>query len=439
MRVLLAIMIGAGMGAGIVCADSTTRPSTQPSTQPDARIVQWVADLTSAQFAVREAAQQNLEHQGDWIVPELQRMLQGTLTDEARARIRAAIHNIQERERFGPSSITIHCQDAPLEGVLEDFAHQAGDLDMGVDRPEIRQYLQTHKITLNLDHANFWSALLAIQDACGLHAHPDNNGRLIFDNMPGFSFEQLGDLSKAKEAGPCVVMPERTVWSVDYRSGGNINSFNLQLVAMIEPKLFIVGGYQSNWVREVTDDKGHSLLLPAANSQGFFAGPRQLWMILPVNLHVVPGMGNKIARLKGELSFTIRVKHETIEVDNILSAKNVTRSAGGSTVTIRDVTNANGQYQLHLLASGAPGTPPWAIFQNPGSSLNLVDEKGQPFQQISMSQNNNEYTMTFIANAPDMGPPTKLRWDVTTETRQMTVPFELNDIELPHAPPEGAQ
>jgi len=439
MRVLLAIMIAVGLGAGVVCADSATQPSTHPSTLPDARIVQWVADLTSAQFAVRESAQQNMEQQGDWVVPQLQQMLQGTLPDEARARIRAAIHNIEERQRFGPSSITIHCKDAPLQGVLEDFVHQAGDLDMGVDRPEIRQYLQTHKITLNLDHANFWSALMAIQDASGLHARPDNNGGLIFDNMMGFSFEQLGDFSKAKEAGPCVVMPQQTGWVLTYRAGGNVNSLNLQLMAMVEPKLFIVGGYQSNWVREVTDDKGHSLLVPSANSQSFFAGPRQLWMYLPVNLHVVPGMGNKISRLKGELSFTIRVKHETIEIDNILSAKNVTRSAGGSTITIRDLTNANGQYQLHLLASGAPGTPPWAIFQNAGSSLTIVDDKDRAFQQISMSQNNNEYTLAYIANAPDMGPPKKLRWDVTTETRQMTVPFELDDIELPHAPPEGAQ
>jgi hypothetical protein len=207
---------------------------------------------------------------------------------------------------------------------------------------------------------------------------------------------------------------------------------------MIEPKLFIVGGFQASSVTECLDDKGHSLITPGPMSQGFFSGQRQLFMTLPVTLRVVPGMGTKIASLKGELSFNVRVKHEVVDIDNIQSVHDLTRSAGGNTITIRQLVSEGNQYQLHILASTTYRMPGWELFQNPTSSVNLLDDKGQPLQQIGFSQNRDEYTLMFIVNGV-AGPPKTLRWDVTTQTRQMTVPFELDDIDLPHAPPEGAQ
>jgi hypothetical protein len=36
-----------------------------------------------------------------------------------------------------------------------------------------------------------------------------------------------------------------------------------------------------------------------------------------------------------------------------------------------------------------------------------------------------------LGDVASLGPPKMLRWEVPTETRLITVPFELNDLPLP--------
>src|SRR5271170_3965388 len=106
-------------------AGADGRAPSQPATQPTPQVLALVNDLTSDQFSVRQKAQRDLEQMGEPVIPQLQQILDGPLTDEARTRVSSAMHRISEARQFGASIITIHCTDAPLQGVLEDFAHQA--------------------------------------------------------------------------------------------------------------------------------------------------------------------------------------------------------------------------------------------------------------------------------------------------------------------------
>jgi hypothetical protein len=417
---------------------ATTQAAQLPTSRPTAEVLALVNDLTSDEYAVRENAQQKIEKMGDEVVPQLRRILDGPLPDEARARIRAAIDHIDEARAFGPSVITLQCHDAPLRNVLEDFAKQA-DADLGVHRREIQDYLQSRKISLNLNHADFWTALEAIESASGLHARPDNDGRLILDSTG--SFGQMGDRSLGCVAGPCLILPQSVNWSMQF---GHSSMLYIQFLAVIEPKLHVVGSVQSAWLRECIDDKGHSLLVPLPRG-GVFVGPRQWWVPFGANLRVVPGMGRKIARLKGEFDFSVQLKSEPIEVDDLLTAKNVTRSAAGGAITVERCSLENGQYQLHLLISAPPASGIMAFVANPfGSNLRVLDAKDQPLQLIGTSRSGNNdgrtaLTLTYLANAGAVGPPKRLKWEVTTEARQLTVPFEFHDLDLLHAPDEGGQ
>jgi len=417
---------------------ATTQAAQLPTSRPTAEVLALVNDLTSDEYAVRESAQQKIEKMGDAVVPQLRQMLDGPLPDEARARIRAAIGRIDEAREFGPSVITLQCHDAPLRNVLEDFAKQA-DADMGVHRREIQDYLQSRKITLNLNHADFWTALQAIESASGLHSRPDNDGRLILDNMEGF-FGQMGDRSLALVAGPCLIVPQSMNYSMQF---GQRPVLFIQLWAGIEPKLHAVGSIQSTWLRECVDDKGHSLMVPAFPG-GYSYGPNQWWIPLTANLRVVPGMGTKIARLKGELDFAVQLKSEPIEVDNLLSAQNVTRSAAGGAITVERCSAENGQYRLHLLISAAPTSPIMASIANPYASLRVLDAKDQTLQLAGTSRSNDSdgritLVLMYVANAGGVGPPKRLKWEVTTEARQMTVPFEFHNLPLLPTPDEGGQ
>ncbi len=64
--------------AGAAWADSA---ATQPASP---EVVALVRDLTSDQFSVRESAQKELEGMGDAVVPQLQGLVGGNLSGEAR-------------------------------------------------------------------------------------------------------------------------------------------------------------------------------------------------------------------------------------------------------------------------------------------------------------------------------------------------------------------
>jgi hypothetical protein len=222
----------------------------------------------------------------------------------------------------------------------------------------------------------------------------------------------------------------------------NISNLNLQLAAAIEPKLHVVGGFQPNWLRECVDDKGHSLI--SLNSQfGGGFGPRQWVTYLNANLRAVPGMGTKIARLKGELDFNVVVKSETIVIDNILSAQNVSRNVAGSVITVQQLQSFGGQYQLHLLITGPLGAPDSVFLRNSmNSQFQILDDHDQPLQQISGGQGFDGPGRATLSlsyapnvgfrppNSQPVGPPRKLRFEVATETRPMTERFELDDLPL---------
>ena len=416
-------------------------PATQPTSRPSPQVLALVHDLTSDQFSTRQFAQNRLEQMGEEAAPQLQEILNAsTLSDEAAARVRTALLRIQEGRQFGPSVITIHCHDAPLAGVLEDCANQAG-ADLGVGRPEIRAFIGSKKISLDLNHVDFWTALRAIEDGSGLHARPnDGNGEMILDSNGGW-FELWGD--RAKAFGPCLIAPQSVNWSIQFVRGGNITSnLSLQLAAMVEPKLRVVGIFDGNWVRECLDEKGHELVQPGPMMHFGGGGMLQWSMPLMTNLRVVPGMGKKIAKLTGVLAFSIQTKSELLELDDLPSARNVTKIAGDNTITIQKFTSENGQYQLQFSIGGAVSPGRWDIMQNMISSLQILDEHDHPLQMISSASSNSvngqmSMTLGYMANPPSIGPPKKLRWEITTETRPMKIPFELDNIDLPHADDEA--
>jgi hypothetical protein len=419
-------------------------PSTQPTTQPTPQVLSLVHDLTSDQFSTRQIAQQKLEQMGTGVAPQLQEILNGsTLSDEAAARIRTALTRIQEGRQFGPSIITIHCHDAPLAGVLEDFASQAG-ANLGIDRPEIRGFVATRKISLDLDHADFWSALRAIEDASHLHARPNNgNGQMILDLSGGWP-QPWNERGRA--FGPCLIAPQSINWSIQFGQGGNTSSnLNLQLIVMVEPKLHVVGSFNGNWLRSCVDDKGHDLAPPGPR-MNFGGGSLQWFTPLGTNLQIVPGMGNKIAKVTGELDFNVQTKSDLVAIDDLTGPLNISRTAGENTITIEKFTSANGQYQLQLSATGPAAQGRWDIIQNLIAPLQILDDKDRPLQMISTNSSNSPYGQKMSINlvyipAPQMNgmplaPPKKLRWEITTETRPIKVPFELDDIEFPHAEAE---
>jgi len=170
---------------------------------------------------------------------------------------------------------------------------------------------------------------------------------------------------------------------------------------------------------------------------------------MQANLREIPHMGQRIARLSGELKFTVESKSELIEIDDPANLKDLTRTVGTRTITFNQFTNQNGQWRLRLSVTNSAAKASGRTVANVFSGLQILDAQNQPYRQIGISLSNQgkqvEAILNFIGYVNDgminrlgevasLGQPKTLRWEVPTETRLITVPFELNDLALPDMP-----
>jgi hypothetical protein len=423
--------------------------TTQPTAAPSPAVAALISQMSSDDFGERTSAQTRLVAMGQSVIPQLRQALSGDLPDETRARLNAAITQIQDNVLLGPSYITMHYKDAPLQTVLDDFAAQAG-ADMGVNRPRNSDYSKTRTASIDLDHADFWQALRAIEDVSGLQLSPYSNagGGMMLEINPGIfpDFEMFSD--GACTSGPVRVFAQSCTdnRTIQYGRGGGRkqSTFMLMLVAVPEPKLRIAGQLNGDWLTECIDERGHSLLSEQPQ-QGYAGNGRQWWWQLQAMLRESPDMGHKIATLRGVLKFNVECKLDVTETD-IGKINNVSRTVGTSTVTLRELKDLAGQYQLVLDINNPSinGRNMWDAVNNIASSIEILDSTGQSFMQAGLGPQMQpdgktmrvivNYISPHLMNGPALGPPVKLKWEVATETRQLTIPFVIHNLDLPTAP-----
>jgi hypothetical protein len=442
-----AIIVAAAMAfCGSATPAQTTAPSTEPSavlptSRPTTQVSALIDDLTSDSYETRQAATKKLVEMGDAVEPQLHEALKGDLTDEARARITAALRGIQEHRDFGPSVITLHYKNAPLPTVLNDFATQAG-ADLGVRRPEIAGFIGNRYVSVDLDHVNFWTALDTVGQISNLRPQPYNGETRMLLGMNGGGMMMSSD--KSVISGPFIIVPQTSSRTVSYYNGGGQRSstLSLQLMAMAEPKLHIIGNHNQDWLKECLDEKGHSLLI--GGQQPMYSNQSRWWWQLYANLGQPAGIGNKIASLKGELKFTIQTKSDVIAINNLMQVRNLTKTVGNNTLTIQRCESDGAQYQLHLAVANmaiSNNNNPWQAMQDVLASIEILDRDDQPLRQQNVSYNmpggKIEAQVGYLPTTSSgrvTGPPATLRWEAATETENRTVPFELHDLDLPNPP-----
>jgi len=444
------------MGAAQDSPVPTTAPATQPAaTQPTSAVQAAVDQLTNDDFGIRQAAQQKLVEMGQAIEPQLRQLLTRDLSDEVRARVNGALRQIDENRLLGPAVITLHYQDAPLQQVLDDFSQQVG-ADLGVSGRQVMQYAKSRRATIDLDHADFLTAMQVLSQATGLRPTIGSASSMVLmparNNANNMAFNIFNPHRRTVGAFTVYAISCMLNRNLVYgRGAADQNSMILQLMAFAEPKLHVIGPASQDWLKECIDEKGQSLI-PDVH-QGFVSieEGRQWFWRLQTNLLDIHGIGKKIARLRGELKFTVQTKSEQIQVADLNHLDNLTRAVAGNSITLKQFTNDGGQYQLHVMVSG-PMINDMEQVQSLLSTIQILDDQDEALQPGPMSaQTENVGTLDMTLNyqpnrivRPGGGAgrivvnsalvPRKLRWNLTTETRAMNVPFELDNLELPHGP-----
>jgi hypothetical protein len=146
------------------------------------------------------------------------------------------------------------------------------------------------------------------------------------------------------------------------------------------------------------------------------------------------GAGQRIARFRGNIPVTILTGSEIVDFEDVLSARDVIRTAGEWRFEVKEVQpTGNNHYRAMVVVHGASAVPELASLVNP-PFVRLIDARGQELTYVGSggtsgaTQANGELTFT---RGTGVGEPTTLLWEVPLATREIILNFDFADLPMP--------
>jgi hypothetical protein len=142
----------------------------------------------------------------------------------------------------------------------------------------------------------------------------------------------------------------------------------------------------------------------------------------------------------------VQTRSQVIELDDVANLNNVVKTAGASVITFKDFKKQDSAYVLNLDLLGDLGSGQMQDLSSVFSQIQVTNAKGEALQMNQTTSGGSDghieaslfYTYPGAdgdaSKAGADGVPQKIRWEVTTERRDVPVTFELDDLSLPHAP-----
>ena len=421
-------------------AAPASAPATRPSTRPsDTAIRKLVASLAAPDWKARERAQNDLIALGVDARPLLEKILTDAADPEIRTRLEAALRAIEKNDRFSPTLITLDVNSVPAQTVLAELTRQSGT--------EITFWPEHHfqhnpaVVTLSLQRQPFW---LAVRSFC-------EQVKVAPQVMGGRSGITLGIAQNNAFArrpytmhGPFMVVANgiTRTHNVDFGDPANsAPSVQARFQVLVDPKLRVLKGPSHLELTEITDEKGQSLIpqqLGRSRLNSPSWGTSWTWDFT-VPLKWTPQTGQRIASIKGAARFLIEANQERWEINNVLNAKEQTKTIGDATYTFQSLRKNGGNVEVKVVMNhpgraNAPHAMDYSMLQQ---SLTLVDQQGRRWAQSGGGGGGGdrvEYSVSFWnqsnPNAP-VGDPARLIWTIPTEFREVEVPIQFKDLPLP--------
>jgi len=422
-----------------------TTPPNLPTTAPtEAQIAAQadalIKDLSSNDWQTRQKAQDALVLLGLDARPRLLDAFRQARDEEVRTRLEAALRQLEELRATGPSIITIHMKGVHPKVAFAELARQAST-DLRPSPTDLWTGREWPAIDVDIDHQPFW---IAMKDLCAkVGVTPQNSARerdmvLTDRNIATRVWGQ----APSCVSGPFLVVANYIHRShyVDLNQPDNVRrNAVVQLVVYAEPKIRVLQASYIAKLDECVDNKGEALAAPtpAADNMQPLAG-NWSWN-LSVQLMPKP-QSEKIARLKGSARFVIQTRAESVEIPNILNARNVTKSIGGRRFLLKEVRKAGQAYTVQVLIYRAGWNPNELNMMYPYNNFRLVDADDTPLTRINASNAGTtaeaiDVTLSFQrqnwAGLENAGEPAKLVWEIPIETKEIRIPFEFKDLDLP--------
>ena len=354
--------------------------------------------------------------------------------------------------------ITLNLEGATAEESFDQIAKQAG-VDLIVDNPSI--WAQADLVFINVKDAAFWPTFMQLcqqsrvsfdqnynRSGSGpsIHLSNSNNGESRYAKLP--SAEADGFMVFAQSA--------QRNYNLSYDNPQSSNSsFSVQLMVLADPATPLQQMQQPT-VTEAVDENGISLLPISRNRDGnnYYGNGRMEGLVqqTAISLNYPANAGKKIAKIKGYLRGTAVIKVEQIEIPDVMAMKEpLKKEFGEYDMTLyptkaadngNDANNKNKRYEFRLnLRKKEKMQSTGGIRRENRDSNNLVsgmvitDAEGRRYQCNVNNTNNTEagmeYTMQLYPQQQGIGAPQKLSWRMAAETKEIRVPFELKDMQIP--------
>jgi hypothetical protein len=348
-----------------------------------------------------------------------------------------------------PAVVSLHAKDLPGKAVLEQFAKQAGAA-MPLSPPDLLDRSPLPAVTLDLDRQPFWAAMEALSRKTGLQP-------LVTPDEPYPRFQLgLGDGMFWDEphvvSGPLVLFVNDLQRTNSVELGKTKHQFDRQLVvnltAFAEPGLHLLSVSDDVKIVSAVDEAGHSLKPADPTPDTDTSSPHPpagvySWS-LAVALASPPDNTKRIKRLQAITHVRVQTRSERVEVEDILKARNVSRTVAGIGVSFRSLKKADIEYDLQLSLKRGKHLP--ADWENLHHSIfnglmALYDDKGR-LVAARATENGGDYdankinaNLRFVrepgVSDPAAGEPFKLVWLAPAEAVDIQVPFELTDLPIP--------
>ncbi len=354
--------------------------------------------------------------------------------------------------------ITLNLEGATAEDAFDQIAKQAG-VDLVVDNAQI--WANADLVFINVKDAAFWPTFMQICQQSRISFDQNHNqgsgGRSIHLNNYNNGENRYAKLPSAEADGFMVfAQSAQRNYNISYEGTQPPSaSFTVQLMVLADPATPLQQMQQPT-ITEAVDENGTSLLLPPnnANRNGMYYGGNgrmeSLAQQTAMSLNYPANGGKKIAKLKGYLRGTSVTKVEKIDIDDVMAMKEpLKRDAGEYDMTLyptKAVTNGNDannkryEFRLSLRKKDrAPGVGGIRRENRDYSSMVagmvVTDAEGRRYS-CNVNNNNNtetgiEYTMQLYPQQQGIGVPQKLSWRMAAETKEIRVPFEMKDLQIP--------
>jgi hypothetical protein len=295
-------------------------------------------------------------------------------------------------------------------------------------------------VTIKADREPFWSVMQKLCRQLGLGLQvPGTREGLTIVTGGGIEFTK----SPTVISGPFLIVAQQVTENRTVRFSDPANTsqqMNLQLLVIAEPKLELSGRSSSLNVLAAENEDGQSLVQLSPHSSSVMMDNRHSWGLM-AQLARIPD-SEKLAVFKGETTAQIAVKKETLEIDDILAAKNVSRPLAGREVVIESAEMSGDQLVVHVIVRGdLHGMAIHNLFRQ----FRVQDAAGNDWGQSGFRSNgrNGETRgeIRFVSRGgmppqrrmggEPAGPPARLVWEAVTETKDITLEFEFRNLPLP--------